>query len=65
MESALIRGAQPAPPAAGSGSPRVTARLHVGGEPAVEVEVELTSHGLLLKKMRAPLGRAWRVVLVM
>ena len=64
VESALIRGSQPAPPAAGSaGSPRATARLHVGGEPAVEVEVEATSHGLLLKKMRAPIGRAWRVLL--
>ena len=66
VESALIRGAQPAPPAAGAaGSPRAAARLHVGAEPEVEVEVEATSHGLLLKKMRAPLGRAWRVVLAM
>ena len=32
-------------------------------EPAVEVEVEATSHGLLLKKMRAPIRRAWRVLL--
>ena len=64
--SAPIRGAQPAPPAAGAASsPRAAARLHVGAEPEVEVEVEATSHGLLLKKMRAPLGRAWRVVLAM
>ena len=67
VESALLRGAQPALPEAGAGSPRdaVTARLLVGDEPAVEVEVEATSHGLLLKKMRAPIGRAWRVVLTM
>ena len=61
VESALIRGAQPAPQA--GGAPR--ARLHVGDEPAVEVEVEATSHGLLLKRMRAPLGHAWRVALSM
>ena len=60
VESALIRGA-----VLDSSWRQRRCTLRVDGEPEVEVEMEATAHGLLLKRMRAPLVRAWRVVLAM